>query len=216
MPAQTRTSKWAGREATRLAREADRRNPATLFDLLNASLIHAYTDTIISISDAGEKDAPIRYLKEFIDDRCFFEIGAYILFMLDVWHVSEQLPEACRTLFNYDVVPRFAVTFKTALRQDNLGQVLANRFDAYGSFIRSKDFEKLRFSLEQAVMWSKQGQFRMLETDKPQPLMIYGVQYDMAIQMMNSAILEVILPECEKRVRLIYSKLGLVSAAPPE
>lgn len=71
------------------------------------------------------------------NDAYLFELGCYLLFLIDAWHISNKQHQARSRVFHAWIIALFVELFEDSLEIKNLGPVLLNRFELYSEALRS-------------------------------------------------------------------------------
>jgi len=85
---------------------------------------------------------------DYSSDASLFEIGCYLYFRIDLWHVQSNRAEYRETVVNY-LTDQFVLIFKDTLKLENIEEILQNRLDLYGKLVReSKNREELQNEID--------------------------------------------------------------------
>jgi hypothetical protein len=118
-------------------------NPAvsdSVVDAMLASIIYAIVGQTdqngVPIQGAQKHPDPVLECPER-NDAYLFELGCYLLFLIDAWHISNKHHQARSKVFHGWIVALFVDLFEDSLEIKNLGPVLLNRFALYSEALRS-------------------------------------------------------------------------------
>ena len=153
MKSQSKVLEWAEAQ-----KESNENFPP--IKLLSDATIYAITRFALPHPEpAGEMDSmgetlhrgASNVMLSYLNDSSLFELGCYVYFRIDLWHVQNKYNEFRERVLNF-CLDEFISVFEDALGFDYANEILQNRLDLYGQLIREGDLEAIDFYLLQLLM----------------------------------------------------------------
>ncbi|MHA1344344.1 MAG: tetratricopeptide repeat protein [Promethearchaeota archaeon] len=217
---------WAEAQEKRYRNGLEKERP---IKVLSDSIIHglskfcepkAYDKMYDKMPDKKRKDPIYRLAKkihlEHSNDASLFEIGCYLYFRIDLWHLQNKKGEYRETVVKY-FIDRFLSVFKDVSNLKNIEEILQNRWNLYGRLVREcKSREELQkeidFYLPELVV-------RTANNTQPK---IYNFIEDFPVTLLDSVkkwILEmeihsfdrVMIPTCLENIEKYYEIIKIIS-----
>ena len=145
------------------------------------------------------------------NDRYYFELGAYALFMLDNWHVDNNLKRFRDEIYYTMIIQRFLALFQDSMEQSDLHLVLNNRFELYFNIyseFRDRAADKISFFfVELGKRAIAGGKPEIHDFDKGFPIMIMSINTDLLLKTELSGFTIHLLPALENAFEYAYGKI---------
>lgn len=194
-----------------IAQKADTSNPLSLVDALFASLIHILVYPSKASQSKGINKNPITGSINR-NDRYLFELGSYLIFMLDIWHVGRELTEYRDRVFYPILIQRFISLFQESLDVSDLHKVLNNRLDLYSRLyreFRGKPAHRIAFYfVELAKRSTADGSPEIHDFDNDFPVLLTNIQEEIAFRTEMTAYTVGMLPSLQNMFDYAYQHIS--------
>lgn len=201
----SKVRKWlkkAQKHAQRTTREDD---PESIVNTLAIMLIDS---TMRDRKDKPEQDFLRRSHQKYTGDATSFELGIYMFFRLDLWHIQEGYDAYYRDAILYaNLIPTFVSVFEKALGTSGLAHVFDNRMDLYGRIIRteSEPAQRIHYYLVQLLLRTARNTASKVHDFDSLPVMLAPVPDDQIVQIEVAAFEKGMLPSVFSMVSKAYS-----------
>jgi hypothetical protein len=145
----------------------------------------------------------------YSSDASLFEIGCYLYFRIDLWHVQNNKREYRETVVSY-LIDQFLSVFKDTLNLENIEEILQNRLNLYGKLVReSKNREELQneidFYLTQLVIRTADNTSpKIYDFIEDFPVVIVDVFEKIFLEIEIKSFEHTMIPACLKNIENFY------------
>ena len=149
-----------------------------------------------------------KILSVYSGDASLFELGCYLHFRIDLWHVQnvkEQYREG--VAYKY-LIRKFIEIFEDALKLENSNEILQNRLTLYGNLIRKKP-ERIQFYLLQLVSRTKNNTLPEIHDFDNFPVMISGIVEEKVLEIEIESFDRVMVPICCNNLKTFYETMSV-------
>jgi len=117
----------------------------SILSVLSNDILYVLTKFCVS----KDKELPN---KSYSGDTTLFELGCYLYFLVDLWHVRNGKKEYQNEVVSY-LMDEFIKTFSIILDPQYANMILQNRLDVYSKFANKDSFiEDALFYLEELIL----------------------------------------------------------------
>jgi len=178
--------------------------------ILSNAIIYGLSQFCIPEKDDKEKDGFVNQVvkKVRIDyggDASLFEVGCYLYFRIDLWHVQNKMRKHRDKVVGY-LIKQFLSVFKDSLGLENIEEIFQNRLNLYGKLIReSKDpVDRIHFYLTQLLIRTKDNMSPLVYDFKDFPVFIIGITEQICLETEITSFEVGIVPACLKSIENFY------------
>jgi len=182
--------------------------------ILSNAIIYGLSQFCSSKRDNKKREDPIDRLSKKVNldcsgDASLFEIGCYLYFRIDLWHVQNNKEEYRETVVNY-LIDQFLLIFKDALNLENIEEILQNRLNLYGKLVReTKNREELQnevdFYLTQLLIRTADNTLpKIYNFIEDFPVVILGVFKETFLKIEIKSFEQAMVPACLKSIENFY------------
>lgn len=137
-------------------------------------------------------------------DSSLFEIGCYLYFCIDLWHVRND-KEIFRDKIVYGYLIRsFLELIEATLNIKNSHEIFQNRLKLYGDLARTKPY-RIRFYLTQLVSRTCNNTLPIVHNFDTFTINILGFVEDMSLALLVDSFDIFIVPACIKSIEKFYT-----------
>ena len=186
--------------------------------ILSNAIIYGLSKFCSSKGDSKKKEDIIDQVRKkvFIDysgDASLFEIGCYLYFRIDLWHVQNNKREYRETVVNY-LIDQFLSVFEDALNLKNIEEILQNRLNLYGKLVReSKNREELQNEID---YYLTQLLIRTANNTLPKvhhfiedfPVVAFDFFEEMCLKIEIKSFEQTMIPACLKSIENFYKLIS--------
>ncbi len=192
------------RYAKRTMREDD---PNSVMDGLAVILIKSIMPER-TISKPYSRDSLDRTRRKFTGDATIFELGTYMYFRLDVWHLKEGYDYHRQSILQERLIPTFLQAFQSSLGVP-LADVFNNRMDQYAKILRTEDepMQGIHFYLIQLMLRTAENRAPIVYDFANFPVMVAPFPSDEILRIDLSAFESAMIPNIFSTVEKAYRLL---------
>jgi len=217
---------WAEAQEKRYRNGLEKERP---IKVLSDSIIHglskfcepkAYDKMYDKMPDKKRKDPIHRLAKkiylEYSNDASLFEIGCYLYFRIDLWHLQNKKGEYRETVVKY-FIDRFLSVFKDVSNLKDIEEILQNRWNLYGRLVREcKSREELQKEIdfylpELVVRTANNTQPKIYNFIEEFPVTLLDSVKKWILEMEIHSFDRVMIPTCLENIEKYYEIIKIIS-----
>lgn len=179
----------------------------------------AYDKMYDKMPDKERKEPYYRLVKkihlEHSNDASLFEIGCYLYFRIDLWHLQNKKGEYRETVVKY-FIDRFLAVFKDVSNLKNIEEILQNRWNLYGRLVREcKSREELQKEIdfylpELVVRTANNTPPKIYNFIEDFPVTLLDVFEKIFLEMEIHSFDRAMIPACLKNIEKFYELIKVV------
>lgn len=194
------------------SRKKQEENP---LKILSDSLIYALSQFCANWEDDKKEDKNLKRIKEkaikdFSGDSTLFEIGCYLYFRIDLWHVKNEMQEFREKTVGF-LINQFLTVFSGSLNLKDNEDILQNRLNLYGKLVRECENpqDEIDFYLNQLVIRTANNTvLKIYNFADDFPVIIIGIIEETILKAIIKSFNDVMIPICLKNVEKFYEMLS--------
>jgi hypothetical protein len=181
--------------------------------ILSDATIYGLSRFCISEKDVKKKDDFVYKVAEKVridygGDASLFEVGCYLYFRIDLWHVQNKMQKYRDKVVGY-LIKQFLSVFKNSLGLENIEEIFQNRLNLYGKLVREiKDpvdrVERFYFYLTQLLIRTKDNMLPLIYDFKNFPLFLIGIVEQTCLEIKIRGFEVGMVPACLKCIENFY------------
>ena len=186
----------------------------SIIKVLSNSIIYALSRFCSSSNhlDLKDKDGPLnekkikKVLAAYSGDATLFEMGCYLYFHIDLWHVQNDKDKYREGVVHRYLFKKFLEIFEDSLRIKNSHLILENRLDLYGDLIRNKS-ERIQFYLLQLVIRTSSNTLPVVHDFNNFHVMIASIFEEIVLSINIASFVREMIPICCKNLKIFYDSM---------
>ena len=172
--------------------------------ILSDATIYAITRFVLPLPKQANITGKV--MPAYYNDSSLFELGCYVYFRIDLWHVQNKYDELREEVLNF-CLDEFISVFEDALDFDYANEILQNRLDLYGRLIRDQDLNAIDFYLLQLLMRTRNNTLPQVHDFDHFPIELSGFFEELGLKIAVKAFESGMLPAIFNNFKYIYESM---------